>query len=212
MNYDIQTAIKIVEPFIKLRESYAKSLPNGSCTAYQTRLPNGKYDVPTIGWGTTVYSNGVRVKMGDVITRQEAQYELDFEMIKKANQLNNVIDFDVSNHEFAAMLSFSYNAGVGKKGKLGDAGLQNKLFFHTLKNTGDTAKAASQLQVSTLTAGGVPLNGLIIRRKGEADLMRLALVKDEKKKSSSNRTGISKSITNSVRNIYDYFGFFFTGK
>jgi putative chitinase len=33
-----------------------------------------------------------------------------------------------------------------------------------------------------------------------------------KKKSSSNGTGISKSITNSVRSVYDYFGFFFTGK
>ena len=48
-------------------EGYHKRLSNGDCTAYQTNLGNGKYDIPTIGYGTT---RGV--KMGMVLTEAEA--------------------------------------------------------------------------------------------------------------------------------------------
>ena len=35
----------------------------------------------TIGWGTTVYPNGVKVKNGDKITQAQAQTYLEFEVM-----------------------------------------------------------------------------------------------------------------------------------
>ena len=62
--------MKISEDGVRLIcsfEGYHKKLSNGDCTAYQTYLGNGKYDIPTIGYGCT---SGV--KMGDVDREQGA--------------------------------------------------------------------------------------------------------------------------------------------
>ncbi len=171
---DIFKSIKIAQPLIKEKEGFFTDLKNGYVAAY--RDPIG---IPTIGWGTTEYSNGKKVKMGDKITYAQAQSELDFHMLQKANQLLPHITFPINDSQMAAFISFSYNAGVGKLGKLGDSGIVNKSFFRTFANTGDSAKASKLMETSTVTAGGVVLRGLILRRKKEAAL--LAVTGDEKK-------------------------------
>lgn len=67
-----------------------------------------KYDVPTIGFGTTK-----NVKMGDKITVERAlvrlQEEIDDEYVAAIKKLVKVPLYP---HEFGALVSFVYNVGV----------------------------------------------------------------------------------------------------
>ena len=70
-------------------------------------------DVPTIAYGTTVYPNGNPVKMGDVVTREQAMKYLKHDTQKFVNEMNKCIKVPVSQGEFEAYVSLTYNIGSG---------------------------------------------------------------------------------------------------
>lgn len=78
-----------------------------------------KGDVPTIGHGTTVYPNGVRVKMTDkAITRQTAEYYLKDHVSKVEKQLKTSIPgVKLSQTEYDVYVDFIYNFGIGNFNK-----------------------------------------------------------------------------------------------
>jgi lysozyme len=71
--------------------------------------------VPTIGYGTTVYSNGNKVKMTDsLISKENAIKELTYHI----NQLcipyiKSNIKVELNQNQFDALCSFIYNIGAG---------------------------------------------------------------------------------------------------
>ncbi len=67
----------------------------------------------TIGWGTTVYANGQRVRLGDTITQQKADELLDIRVRNDLLHLQKTIPSwgSLTAHQQAALLSFSYNVG-----------------------------------------------------------------------------------------------------
>ena len=69
-------------------------------------------DVWTIGWGTIKYANGKSVKEGDVITRENAEKELRYELQEKINFVKKNIPH-LNNDQFQAIVSFAYNCGTG---------------------------------------------------------------------------------------------------
>lgn len=73
-----------------------------------------KGDVPTIGHGTTVYPNGVRVKMTDpAIDRKTALNYLKLHMDKDAQRFNKtVLNIPISQPEYDLYLDFTYQYGT----------------------------------------------------------------------------------------------------
>lgn len=78
-----------------------------------------KGDVPTIGHGTTVYTNGVRVKMSDpAITKKQAHEYLKAHINKDAVRFNRSLDgVKLSQGEYDLYMDFTYNFGIGNWSK-----------------------------------------------------------------------------------------------
>jgi lysozyme len=140
---------------VKEFEGYEKALPDGRCQAYQSYLGNGKYDIPTIGWGCTE-----GVQMGMVWTREEAGEALRKEIGKFEEGVGKLVTFAPTQDQFDALVSFSYNVGLGNLAKSS---------VLKLANAGDFHGAAAAFAMWN-KAQGVPLVGLTRRRHEEAAL------------------------------------------
>lgn len=119
--------------------------------------------IPTIGFGNTFYSDGKPVKLGDKITKEQADILLPSIVQKFALSVNNGIKTNVLPHQFDAMVSLAYNIGIGNFTKSTLLGLVNK--------------KASDIQIANEflkwnKSKGVVMNGLTNRRKSEAELYK----------------------------------------
>lgn len=135
---------------IKSFEGYYTKQPDGSCVAY---LCPAK--VATIGWGCTE-----GVKLGMRWTEAEATEGLRREISKHEAAVNRLVTVDINQHERDALISFSYNCGVGA--------LQSSTVLKRL-NKGDRAGAAAAFAAWN-KGGGKVLPGLVARRAREAAL------------------------------------------
>lgn len=140
---------------IKEFEGYARKLPNGDVTAYQDYLGNGKYDIPTIGWGCTE-----GVYMGLVWTKEQAEENLRREVSKFEDAVTRLCKFTPTQNQFDAMVSLTYNIGEGGFAKSSVLRLANSGDFH------GAANAFSLWNKSQ----GIVLKGLTRRRAMEAAL------------------------------------------
>ena len=117
-------------------------------TAY--KCPAG---VPTIGYGHTK-----NVKMGDVITLEQANMYLLQDLkgsIFCVNEYDKIYNF--TQNEFDALVSFTFNCGKGNLTKLTGKGTRSKALI-------------GQKILAYNKAGGRVLNGLVRRRQAEHDL------------------------------------------
>jgi lysozyme len=115
----------------------------------------------TIGWGTTVYPDGKKVKAGDTCTREQADEYLMHDVKAFADKVVDLIDVPVTENELCALLSFSYNVGHGA---LKTSTLLRKL------NAGVDRKLVADEFMRWTKAGGKTLNGLVRRRTAERNL------------------------------------------
>ena len=130
--------------------------------------PAHGWKVPTIGWGTIAYEDGIKVQRGDVITQERANALLAWEVAEKAEAVRRIVKVPVNADQFAALVSFAYNVGQDEDADtipegLGDSSLLKKL------NAGDYKGAADEFLKWT-RAGGKVLPGLVRRRKSERNL------------------------------------------
>ena len=146
----IKEVISIAEPLIKRFEGW-RSKPY-LCSA----------NVPTIGWGSTMYENGDKVTLDDPeITKERGQelFELHAErfllQVYKACPVLTKHD-----NKAAAILSWTYN--------LGPARLRSST-MRTRINQERWVEAVQELKRWNLEAGKVT-RGLILRREAEASL------------------------------------------
>ena len=65
---------------------------------------------PTIGYGSTMWACGRKVKLGDTITKEQAENLLDWEITNKSSAL---IGLKLNENQYTALLSLIYNIGVG---------------------------------------------------------------------------------------------------
>ncbi|MAK91986.1 MAG: glycoside hydrolase family 24 [Oleibacter sp.] len=70
-----------------------------------------KGDVPTIGFGTTTREDGTPVQMGDTITPQVALSRALTDVQRFEGALKQCVEVPLSQHEYDAYVSFSYNVG-----------------------------------------------------------------------------------------------------
>ena len=116
----------------------------------------------TIGYGTTVYHTGVKVKEGDHITRTEALFELQYHLNQKVvPELNQALKVKVTQAQFDALCSFAYNCGM--------ANLRSSTLM-ALLNKGEDPKLVAAQFGRWNKAGGKVLVGLTRRRAAESQL------------------------------------------
>lgn len=112
-------------------------------------------NVWTIGYGRTK-----NVKDGDITSMPQATRDLEEELVEFGDQVQRVVDVELSQNEFDALTSWTYNLGVGN--------LQSSTLLKKL-NAGDKDSVPSEMLRWNKAAGKV-LAGLTTRRQAEADL------------------------------------------
>lgn len=118
--------------------------------------------LPTIGYGTIKYENGVKVSMQDpAITEERATELLQWEINEKAHNVERMVKVSLNDNEFAALVSFAYNVGW--------QGLEKSTLMKLLNSNADRTAVADQF-LRWNKAGGKELPGLTRRRQAERSL------------------------------------------
>lgn len=121
--------------------------------------------IPTIGYGTTVYPNGVKVKLGDVCTRTQASawFALDTKSVDTYLDKNVTVK-KLTQNQFDALASIIYN--------IGQSAFSRSTLYRLLK-AGDFKGAAEQFLVwdkVTINGKKQASKGLLNRRHKERTL------------------------------------------
>lgn len=112
----------------------------------------------TIGVGSTVPA----VHAGEVITKQQALARFDKDLTKFENAVDRLVKVPLTQNQFDALVSFTFNVG---EGALAKSTLLKKL------NAGDYDAVPAELMKWT-KGGGKELPGLVRRRRAEAAMWR----------------------------------------
>ena len=118
--------------------------------------------VPTIGFGSTMYTDGRKIKLGDTINEQQANELLMWELKNKSIALHGL---KLNQNQFDSCLSFIYNLGIGAFTK---STLRKKILI----NPNDKSIKDEFLKWNKARVNGqlTELKGLTRRRIAEADL------------------------------------------
>ena len=114
----------------------------------------------TIGIGTTVYPNGLKVKKGDKCTQEQALEYLQHDLKSFEKTVNDSVKVPLSQNQFDALVSLAYN--------IGSAAFKNSTLLKKL-NAKDFTGAADQF-LRWNKGGGKVLKGLVRRRDAERAL------------------------------------------
>jgi len=118
--------------------------------------------VPTIGWGSTYYEDGTRVRLTDApISKERAQELLANTVHVFEKAVDSYTRDDINQNQFDALVSFAYNVGTGN---LKSSTLLKKV------NANPSDETIRTEFMKWDKAGGKQLAGLTRRRKAEADL------------------------------------------
>ena len=116
-------------------------------------------NIPTIGYGTTHYNNGTKVTLHDRCLKKEEATEIMRQEIDKVygHAVNVYVQIPLTQNEFDALVSFTYNEGPGA--------LKTSHLLRYI-NAGKLSDAANEFYWWT-KAGGRILKGLKKRRNEE---------------------------------------------
>ncbi|MGV5004808.1 lysozyme [Acinetobacter variabilis] len=114
----------------------------------------------TIGFGTTKYPSGIRVKKGDTCTLDQAKAYMQNDLKAFEQTVNSVVKVPVNQNQFDALVSLAYN--------IGSTAFKNSTLVKRL-NEGNYKSAANQFDV-WVNAGGKRMQGLVNRRAAEKAL------------------------------------------
>ena len=121
-----------------------------------------KGDVPTIGYGCTKWEDGSLVKLTDKpITKERAETLFNFTIQKYEKCVRDTIKIQLLQHEYDALVSIAYNAGIGAF-----AGSQ----IAKALNANNRLLAKDWFPKSFVTCAGIPNSGLVNRRNAELDM------------------------------------------
>lgn len=128
------------------------------CKLKAYKCPAGLW---TISWGLTFYPDGTKVKEGDVITQERAEQLFDIVLNEFAAKVDGLVKSNVTANNFSALVSFTWNVGVGNLKK---STLLRKV------NANPKDKTISAEFKKWTRANGEVLKGLVRRRDAEAKL------------------------------------------
>ena len=118
--------------------------------------------VVTIGFGSTMYTDGRKIKISDTINEQQGNELLMWELKNKSIALHGL---NLNQNQFDSCLSFIYNLGIGAFNK---STLKKKI----VANPNDATIKAEFMKWNKARVGGqlMELKGLTRRRIAEAEL------------------------------------------
>lgn len=115
--------------------------------------------IPTIGYGNTYYPGGRKVTMKDPAISKEKGTELFASVLPAYEKIvSNKIKTALTQNQFDALVSHTYNTGG------------SDTLFSLINKKANPENIRDWFTSRYITAGGKVLNGLIRRRKAEADL------------------------------------------
>ena len=118
--------------------------------------------VPTIGFGSTMYADGKKVKMSDVSISEATALELFHTTLHKYEQtVDKAIIIPLTQNQFDACVSLCYNIG---QGNFASSTLVKEI------NKGESKEKTSEQFLRWNKAMGVVSAGLSRRRKAEQKL------------------------------------------
>lgn len=122
--------------------------------------------IPTIGFGATYYENGVKVTMKDAPITKERALELKAFHLRIAEAaVNKFVKSNINQNQFDALVSFTYNLGVGA--------LQDSTLFKKVNANPNDKSIANEFKKwvnarNPKTGKLEKSNGLIRRRNEES--------------------------------------------
>ena len=118
--------------------------------------------VPTIGYGSTYYENGKKVKLTDApITKERADDLFEIVADDFAKRVLPLIKKPLTQNQFNSIVSFAFNLGV--------RALQNSTLLRLVNINPNDANIAKEF-LKWNKAGGVVVKGLTNRRIKESSL------------------------------------------
>lgn len=118
--------------------------------------------IPTIGYGSTYYENGVRVKLSDSpISEEWAEELLKKNVVHYDLAVNSLTRDDITQNQYDALVSFAYNVGV--------TNFKNSTLLKRINANPKDPNITNQF-MKWIRAGGRVVKGLILRRREEAQL------------------------------------------
>jgi lysozyme len=123
--------------------------------------------MPTIGYGTTIYPTGGRVRLGDTISDNEAREFLAFDCARFSQGLStSLAGITVNQNQFDALLSLTFNIGLGA--------FQDSTLLQLLqaKDFEGAAKEFPRWNKATINGVKQVLPGLVTRRAAEQALFQ----------------------------------------
>jgi lysozyme len=136
---------------------FIKGYEKESLVAYMP-TPNDK---PTISFGLTFYPDGKPVKMGDKITKAQSEEYFKKVLDKFADSIGKFITAKLTQQQFDALLSLSYNIGIQA---FKDSTLLKKLNLNPLD------KVIPEWFRTWRKQGSAVLQGLVKRREAEVQI------------------------------------------
>jgi len=128
------------------------------CKLKAYKCPAGLW---TISWGLTFYPDGTKVKEGDVITQQQAEDYFNAVVDDFAKQVDVLVKSNVTANNFSAIVSFTYNVGIGN--------LKKSTLLKKVNANPKDATIPAEFR-KWIRANGEVLKGLVRRRDAEAKL------------------------------------------
>ena len=116
--------------------------------------------IPTIGYGSTRYENGDEVSMEDCKIDRKRGEEILLHT-RSSKQVRSVLKHDLTDNQMAALISFTYNLGIGNL---------SRSTLLLLINGGPMNQNIPREFRRWNKAGGKVLAGLTARRDEEANL------------------------------------------
>lgn len=116
--------------------------------------------VPTIGFGSTFYEDGTRIRLGDTITEERAEKLLDIVYDKFEADVKSLVKVEINENQLGALVSFAYN--------LGSNALKGSTLLRFV-NLGKFNEASEEFK-KWVRSGSVILPGLVKRREAERQL------------------------------------------
>ena len=119
--------------------------------------------VPTIGYGSIMWPDGRKVKLGETITIETAEKLLAWEIEQKTKAIPPITGLNQNQQD--ALISFAYNLGIG-------ALMRSTLWKKVKANPNDSTIHNEFMKWINVRQGSklVPLKGLIRRREAESAL------------------------------------------
>jgi lysozyme len=118
--------------------------------------------VPTIGYGSTYYENGIKVQISDTpITGARAEILLKNVADRFAQKVANLIKKPITQNQFNALVSFAFNVGSGA--------LSSSTLLKLVNENPNNAMISKEF-LKWNKAGGKAVQGLTNRRIKESAL------------------------------------------